>query len=175
MLNEEIKSMIAAFGLQIDEKNHVYFDESKLRYHKIVILSDADVDGAHIQTLFFTFLWNFAPELIQNGYVYASVPPLYKIVIGKETLYLKDDASLAEYQAKNVGKKYTVQRFKGLGEMDSDELAETVMNKENRTLKQITIDDMEEARLIISNLMGASVLPRKKFIEENAQIANLDI
>ena len=113
MLNEEIKSMIAAFGLQTDEKGHVYFDQAKLRYHKIIMLSDADVDGAHIQTLFFTFIWNFAPQLIMDGYVYVALPPLYKIVVGKETIYLKDDAALEQYKASHVGRKYKVQRFKG--------------------------------------------------------------
>lgn len=174
LTNEEIKSMIKAFGLQ-EEKGRIIVDEGKLRYHKIVILSDADVDGAHIQTLFFTFLWKFAPELITKGYVYAAVPPLYKVVVGKETVYLKDDVELENFQNNHKGKKFPVQRFKGLGEMNSEELSHTVMTGKDRTLKQITVPDINAANNTIRNLMGKTVAPRKSFIENNAYKANIDI
>lgn len=174
LANEEIKSMITAFGLTLD-KNKITVDESKLRYHKIVILSDADVDGAHIQTLFFTFIWTFAPDLFHKGYIYAAVPPLYKVTIGKESFYLKDDAALEEYKSTHMGRNYSVQRFKGLGEMDADELRETVMNPEKRTLKQITIENVIQAGNTVRNLMSGSPAIRKSFIEANANRANIDI
>ena len=172
--NKEIKAMITAFGLQ-ESKGKIEVDESKLRYKKIIILNDADVDGAHIATLFFTFIWTFAPELILKGYVYMAMPPLYKVVVGKESFYLQNDSELEEYKSKNKNKKYTVQRFKGLGEMDADQLAETVMEPDKRVLKQITVNDVSATNRVITDLMGQSVTPRKLFIEKNAHRANISV
>ena len=149
-------------------------DESKLRYGKIVITADADVDGSHIRALFLTFIWKFAPELIEKGYIYAAVPPLYKITMGTKIQYLKDDAALEAFR-KSTTKSYELGRMKGLGEMDPPEMEETVMSPETRTLKQITIDDAEAAARVFISLMGESVDPRKKFIEENAWRANVDV
>ena len=173
MSNEEIKSMIIGFGLQI-QNNKVILDESKLRYGKIIIMSDADVDGEHIRCLFLTFIWKFCPELIQKGYVYAAVPPLYRIIRGKTSFYIKDDAALADYRAKNPG-TYELRRFKGLGEQSVEELAESTMAPATRTLKLITMEDAAAASNTFTALMGESATLRKKFIEENAFRANIDI
>ena len=123
--------------------------------------------------MFLTFVHQFAPELIEKGYIYAAVPPLYRIVKGKNSFYIKDDAALAEYRKNNSN--YQIFRFKGLGEMDAHELAESTMSIENRTLKQITMDDAESAMKIFMSLMGEAVTPRKQFIEKNAFRANVDI
>lgn len=165
--------MITAFGLTHDGKK-IIFDESKLRYHKIIMMADADVDGSHIQTLLLTFIWKFAPELIQNGYVYAAVPPLYKVIKGKESIYLLNDAALEEYKRTHasVGE---VSRFKGLGEMSAEQLAETTMDPKTRILKQITVDDIEEVNITVEKLMGTSPEKRKAFIQENAYKANVTI
>ena len=120
--NAEIMTLIDAFGLTLDLKNmKVTYDKEDLRYGKIIIMSDADVDGAHIKNLFYTFIWNFCPELIHDGYIYAGVPPLYKITIGKQYKYLKNDEALEQFRKENAGRKYTVNRLKGLGEMDVEE------------------------------------------------------
>ncbi len=173
MQNAEIDGMITAFGLEVKD-GKVIVDESKLRYGKIVITADADVDGSHIRALFLTFIWKFAPELIEKGYIYAAVPPLYKITQGTKIQYLKDDAALEEFRKKNT-RKFELGRMKGLGEMDPSEMAETVMNPETRTLKQICMEDAAEAAKTFLELMGESVTPRKKFIKENAWRANIDI
>ena len=173
MQNAEIDGMITAFGLEVKD-GKVIVDESKLRYGKIVITADADVDGSHIRALFLTFIWKFAPELIEKGYIYAAVPPLYKVTQGTKIQYLKDDAALEEFRKKN-SKKFELGRMKGLGEMDPSEMAETVMNPETRTLKQICMEDAAEAAKVFLELMGESVTPRKKFIKENAWRANIDV
>ena len=173
MANEEIKSMIIGFGLQV-QNNKVILDESKLRYGKIIIMADADVDGDHIRCLFLTFIWKFCPELIQKGYVYAAVPPLYRIIRGKSSIYIKDDAALADYRAKNTG-SYELRRFKGLGEQSVEELAESTMAPATRTLKLITMEDANAASNTFNSLMGESATMRKKFIEENAFRAKIDI
>ena len=173
MANEEIKSMIIGFGLQV-QNNKVVLDESKLRYGKIIIMSDADVDGEHIRCLFLTFIWKFCPELIEKGYVYAAVPPLYRIIRGKNSIYIKDDAALADYRAKNPG-TYELRRFKGLGEQSVEELAESTMAPNSRTLKLITMEDAVAASTVFNSLMGESAVMRKKFIEENAFRANIDV
>ncbi len=173
MQNAEISSMIDAFGLEVKD-GKVIVDETKLRYGKIIITADADVDGSHIRILFLTFIWKFAPELIKKGYVYAAVPPLYKATMGTKFKYLKDDAELEEFR-KSTGRSFELGRMKGLGEMDPHEMAETVMNPETRTLKQITMDDINEASIIINQLMGETVTYRKKFIEDNAWRANIDV
>ena len=174
MSNAEIQSMITAFGLEIKD-NKVIMNEDKLRYGKIIIMADADVDGSHIRILFFTFIWKFCPELIEKGYVYAAVPPLYRIIQGKKSFYLKDDAALEEFRKTATG-NYEVRRFKGLGEQSVDELAESTMSATNdRVLKQITMEDAQKAAMVFTSLMGEAVAPRKKFIEDNALRANLDI
>ena len=173
MTNEEIKSMIVGFGLQV-QNNKVILDESKLRYGKIIIMSDADVDGEHIRCLFLTFIWKFCPELITKGYIYAAVPPLYRIIKGKTSIYIKDDAALEEYK-KTHASGYELRRFKGLGEQSIEELAESTMAPATRTLKQITMEDAVAADNVFNSLMGESATLRKKFIEENAFRANLDI
>ena len=171
--NKEISGMIDAFGLEVKD-GRVIVDEAKLRYGKIIITADADVDGSHIRILFLTFIWKFCPELIEKGYIYAAVPPLYKATIGTKIQYLKDDAALEAFR-KTSSKKFELGRMKGLGEMDPPEMEETVMNPSTRTLKQITMDDVAEVAATFTSLMGESVTPRKKFIEENAWRANIDV
>ena len=171
--NKEIDGMINAFGLEVKD-GKVVVDENKLRYGKFIITADADVDGSHIRILFLTFIWKFAPELLEKGYIYAAVPPLYKATMGTKIQYIKDDAALEKFR-KTTSKKFDLGRMKGLGEMDYEELAETVMNDETRTLKQITMEDATAAANTFINLMGESVTGRKKFIEENAWRANVDV
>lgn len=177
MANAEIRDMIKAFGLDLDVKTgKVIVNESKLRYGKIIISADADLDGGHIQSLFYTFIWNFAPDLIKKGYVYATVPPLYKITLNKDNyIYLQDDNALEEFRAKHSGKKYIVSRHKGLGEMDAEELEESLLNPETRTLKQITVEDVMKADVLFDHLMGTSAIPRKKYIEEHSSEAEVEI
>ena len=174
MGNEEIKAMIIGFGLQI-QNNKIVLDETKLRYGKIIIMADADVDGDHIRCLFLTFIWKFCPELIEKGYIFAAVPPLYRILKGKSSFYLKDDAALEAYRAANPGGGYELRRFKGLGEQSVDELAESTMAPATRTLKQITMNDAVAASNTFNALMGESATLRKKFIEENAARAQIDV
>lgn len=171
--NKEIDGMINAFGLEVKD-GKVIVDENKLRYGKFIITADADVDGSHIRILFLTFIWKFAPELIEKGYIYAAVPPLYKATMGTKIQYLKDDAALEAFR-KSTSKKFDLGRMKGLGEMDYEELAETVMSEESRTLKQITMEDANAVARTFIELMGESVTGRKKFIEENAWRANVDV
>lgn len=171
--NKEISGMIDAFGLEVKD-GKVVLDESKLRYGKIIITADADVDGSHIRILFLTFIWKFCPELIEKGYIYAAVPPLYKATMGTSIKYLKDDAALEAFR-NSTTKKFDLGRMKGLGEMDPPEMEETVMNPKTRTLKQITMDDATEVAKTFMSLMGESVGPRKTFIEDNAWRANIDV
>lgn len=170
--NAEIMTMIDAFGLTIDvKKMKVTYEPEDLRYGKIIIMSDADVDGAHIKNLFYTFIWNFCPQLIIDGYVYAGVPPLYKITIGKEYKYIKNDEELEKFKAANVGKKFQVNRMKGLGEMDVDETEETLTSPEGRILKQITVEDVNSADILFEQLMGTGVAARKEFIKLHSKEA----
>ena len=171
--NKEISGMVDAFGLEVKD-NKIIIDENKLRYGKFIITADADVDGSHIRVLFLTFIWKFCPELLEKGYVYAAVPPLYKATMGTKIQYLKDDAALEDFR-RQTKKSFDLGRMKGLGEMDPDEMAETVMNAETRTLKQITMEDAAEVAKTFMSLMGESVDPRKKFIETNAWRANIDV
>ena len=174
MLNsQEIKNMITAFGCGIGNE----FDESKLRYHKIIIMTDADVDGAHICTLMLTFFYRFMRPLIERGYVYIAQPPLYKVAQGKETYYTySEEEQRVLLQRIGDGKKLDIQRYKGLGEMDASQLWETTMDYNTRTLIKVTIEDYEEADETFSMLMGEKVPPRRKFIEENAKyVQHLDI
>lgn len=171
--SDEIKNMITAFGCNIGND----FDIEKLRYHKIIIMTDADVDGAHIRTLLLTFFYRYMPELIRQGYVYAAQPPLFQVKQGKDVYYTYSDREQDALLAKINGKgKINIQRYKGLGEMDAEQLYDTTMSFEHRTLIQITIDDATRADEIFSTLMGDKVAPRKKFIEENAKyVKNIDI
>jgi DNA gyrase subunit B len=170
--NAEIMTMINAFGLTVDVKNmKVTYEPEDLRYGKIIIMSDADVDGAHIKNLFYTFIWNFCPQLIIDGYVYAGVPPLYKITIGKEYKYIKNDEELEKFKAANVEKKFQVNRMKGLGEMDVDETEETLTSPEGRILKQITVEDIESADILFEQLMGTGIAARKEFIKLHSKEA----
>ena len=173
--NAEIKAMITAFGTGIHED----FDITKLRYHKIIIMTDADVDGAHIATLLLTFLYRFMPELIRQGYVYLATPPLYKLEKNKKVWYAYSDDQLASI-LDEVGRDQNnkIQRYKGLGEMDAEQLWETTMDPEKRILKKVTMDDAQssEIDLTFTTLMGDAVEPRREFIEENARkVRNLDI
>ena len=171
--NKEINGLVDALGLEVKD-GAIVVDESKLRYGKIIITADADVDGSHIRILFLTFIWKFCPILLEKGYIYAAVPPLYKATIGTKIHYIKDDSALEEFRAKTK-RSFDLGRMKGLGEMDADELAETVMDPNTRTLKQITMEDAASVAQTFMSLMGESVTPRKKFIEENYWRADIDV
>ena len=170
--NAEIMTMIDAFGLTVDMKTmKLTYNKEDLRYGKIIIESDADTDGAHIKNLFYTFIWTFCPELILDGYVYAGVPPLYKITEGKDTyIYLKNDAELEEYRASHKGKKYLVNRLKGLGEMSPDETS-ILVDPDQRIIKQVTVEDISAANKLFDDLMGTQIIPRKRFIQQHSQEA----
>ncbi|HIU11841.1 MAG TPA: DNA topoisomerase (ATP-hydrolyzing) subunit B [Candidatus Onthocola stercorigallinarum] len=170
--NEEIKTIITAFGTGIGDE----FDLSKLRYDKIIIMTDADVDGSHIRVLLLTLFYRFFRPIVEAGHVYAAMPPLFKITHGKTIKYVVDEKEKDEYLASlpaNV--KVEIARNKGLGEMDPDELRDTTMSKATRTLKQITVDDLQAADAAFEKLMGEAVEPRREFIEQKAGLANLDL
>lgn len=195
LASEQIKNLVIALGTAIGD----VFDASKLRYHKIIIATDADVDGAHIRTLLLTLFYRYFRQLVEEGYVYIAQPPLYKIQKGKETWYAytdpekfaivgeeespdevideseEDDVVAEEETSKKAATKFRIQRYKGLGEMNAEELWETTMNPEHRLLKQVTIDDAQEADKVFDILMGTDVANRKSFIQSNAKMANLDI
>ena len=175
LANAEIKTMINAFNCGFSEGYGNDFDISKLRYDKIIIMADADVDGAHISTLLLTLFYRFMPELIYEGHVYIAMPPLYKAMPSKgEEEYLYDDKALEKYRKTHKG-PFTLQRYKGLGEMDAEQLWETTLNPETRKLKLVEIEDARYASDVTAMLMGTDVLPRKKYIYEHAQDALLDI
>ena len=169
--SDRFKHLITAVGAGIGEA----YNPSKLRYAKIIIMSDADVDGSHIQTLYLTFFYRHMKELIENGHIYLSVPPLYKATWGKEKKYLFDDGEREEFLKTDAGKKAIIQRFKGLGEMNAEELWETTMDPETRKLKKVRVDDASKADEVFTMLMGDEVAPRKKFIQTHAKQANVDI
>ena len=175
LVNAEIRAMITAFGTGISDD----FDISKLRYHKIIIMTDADVDGAHISTLLLTFLYRFMPELIKEGYVYLAQPPLYKLEKNKKVWYAYSDEELNNILAE-VGRdgNNSIQRYKGLGEMDAEQLWDTTMDPEKRILHRVTINEEQTSDIDVTfmTLMGDKVEPRREFIEANARYAkNLDI
>lgn len=175
MQNEEIRSMITAFGTGIYDE----FDISKLRYDKIIIMTDADVDGAHIDTLMLTFFYRFMPELIKDYHVYLAMPPLYQVTRNKKNYYAYSDAELDKILTE-IGRdnQNKIQRYKGLGEMDASQLWDTTMNPETRILKQVKIneDTLTEMDLTFTTLMGDDVEPRREFIQANAKfVQNLDI
>jgi DNA gyrase subunit B len=195
--SEQIKNLVIALGTAIGDT----FDITKLRYHKIIIATDADVDGAHIRTLLLTLLYRFFRPLIDAGHVYIAQPPLYKIKKGKEISYAYSDAEKVkivgndsteeeadevsdedapeteegEEEKKGKTPKVSIQRYKGLGEMNADELKETTMDPSKRILKQVTVDDAQEADKVFDTLMGTDVPARKSFIQSNAKLANLDV
>lgn len=171
---EELKNLIIALGMGIGET--INFE--KLRYHRVILMTDADVDGEHIETLLLTFFFRHLPDIVKKGFLYVAQPPLYKIQVGKEIKYAySDDEKDTTIKQMTDGKKTAVniQRYKGLGEMNADQLWETTMNPQNRILKQVTVDDLEEADAIFTMLMGNEVPPRKHFIQSNAKTATLDI
>ncbi|MEG1458721.1 MAG: toprim domain-containing protein, partial [Acetivibrio sp.] len=179
LVNNEIKSMIASFGCGIGEE----FDIAKLRFDKIIILTDADVDGAHISTLLLTFFYRFMPELINEGKVYRGLPPLYKVEYEstgkskkkKESEYIFNDFELDRFKKRAGNKILNIQRYKGLGEMDADQLWDTTLNPETRILAQVSISDTVEADEITTLLMSSNVPPRREFIMEEAKYAKLDV
>ena len=169
--SDKLKALVIAIGAGIGEQ----YDPKKLRYGKIIIMADADVDGMHINTLYMTFFYRHMPELIQEGHIYVAVPPLYKATWGKEKRYLFDDSDRQAFLKTADGPKAIIQRFKGLGEMNAEELWETTMNPQTRRLKQINIEDAAHADEVFTMLMGEEVAPRKRFIQTHAKDANLDI
>ncbi len=174
--NAEIMTMIDAFGLTVNPKTmKLTFNKEDLRYGKIIIESDADVDGAHIKNLFYTFIWTFCPELIEQGYVYAGIPPLYRVTETKDKyVYLKDDKELADYRAKHPGKKLTITRMKGLGEMDVKETS-ILVDPDERIISQVLVDDAKAADKLFDDLMGTSVTPRKAFIQAHSAEATYGV
>ena len=177
LANAEIKTMINAFGCGFSEGYGNDFDIAKLRYHKIILMTDADVDGSHIDTLLLTFFYRFMPELIQEGHIYVSMPPLYLVSPIKKTekpQYLYDERALTEYQKKHGTEGYDLKRFKGLGEMNPKELWDTTLNPENRVLKRVEIEDAKLASQVTTMLMGAEVAPRREFIFTHAREAEID-
>jgi DNA gyrase subunit B len=172
--NEEIRNIFTALGVTIGtEDDSKALNIEKLRYHKVVIMCDADVDGSHISTLILTFFFRFMRELIENGYVYIATPPLYLVKKGNKKEYAWNDDQRDQANAR-MGGNAGIQRYKGLGEMNAEQLWETTMNPEFRTLRQVTIDSLAEADRIFSMLMGDEVPPRREFIEKNAVYANID-
>lgn len=173
--NQEIMTMLDAFGLSINLKNmKVEYNPEHLRYGKIIIMSDADCDGSHIKNLFYTFIWSFCPDLIKDGYVYAGVPPLYKITMSNGYKYLKNDEALEQFRQENKNKKYQVNRLKGLGEMSVEETEETLTDPNNRIIKQITIKDIKATDKLFDDLMGTGITPRKEFVKKHSKEATFD-
>ncbi len=169
--NEEIRALITAIGTGVGNA----FDLNGLRYSRVILMSDADVDGAHIRTLLLTFFFRYMTPLIEHGHLYIAQPPLYKVKVGKEEQYVYDDHALEALRKKNKNGKFDLQRYKGLGEMNPEQLWETTMNPENRTLLQVTVEDAAEADRTFDMLMGNEVPPRKRFIQTHAKNAKLDV
>jgi DNA gyrase subunit B len=178
--NEEIKNIYTALGVRIGtEEDSKALNLEKLRYHKIIIMCDADVDGSHIETLILTFLFRYMKELIENGYVYIATPPLYQVKKSSKSAYAWNDDQrdrlIQELKGGGTESSVNVQRYKGLGEMNANQLWETTMNPESRTLRQVTIENAAECDQIFSMLMGDDVPPRRDFIERNAKYAKIDV
>jgi DNA gyrase subunit B len=177
--NEEIRNMFTALGVKIGTpEDPKALDLSKLRYHKLIIMTDADVDGSHIATLILTFIYRYMKEMIEQGYVYIAQPPLYLVKRGKEQAYAYNEEQrkgLVEKLGAGKEDSVTIQRYKGLGEMNAEQLWETTMNPATRTLKRVTIESAAESDRIFSMLMGDEVAPRREFIESHAKYAKLDI
>ncbi len=174
LANAEIKTMINTFGCGFSEGYGNDFDITKLKYNKIILMTDADVDGSHIDTLLLTFLYRFMPELIYNGHVYIAMPPLYKVIPSRgQEMYLYDDKELERYRRSHTG-DFRLQRYKGLGEMDPEQLWETTLDPERRVLKRVEIEDARMASEVTEMLMGSEVPPRKQFIYDHANEAEID-
>ena len=178
--NAEIRALIGTIGAGVEGTgDRMHFDLTNLRYHKIIIMTDADMDGGHIATLLLTFFYRYMRPIVEAGYLYIAQPPLYRIMIGREKkgtyLYDNDALKVAVAQANREGKKYDIQRFKGLGEMNADQLWDTTMNPETRVLKRVGIEDLIVANEVFENLMGTEVAPRKVFIQENARFAEISV
>ncbi len=177
--NEEIRNMFTALGVKMGTpEDPKALDLSRLRYHKLIIMTDADVDGSHIATLILTFVFRYMTELVEQGYVYIAQPPLYLVKKGKEQAYAYNEDQRKLWVEKLGGGKddsVNIQRYKGLGEMNASQLWETTMNPETRTLKRVTIESAAEADRVFSMLMGDEVAPRREFIESHAKYAKLDI
>jgi DNA gyrase subunit B len=170
--SEMIRNIILALGCGIGDD----FDRDKLRYHKIFIMADADVDGAHIRTLLLTLFFRYMPEIIENGFLYAAQPPLYRVQIGKEIHYCYTEKEMKDLQEDTIGKKIDVQRYKGLGEMNAEQLWETTMDPQSRIIKRVEVQDAVEADELFGILMGDQVAPRREFIElHGKEVQNLDI
>src|SRR3989344_4998456 len=169
--SDKFKNLIIAVGAGIGDQ--INYD--KLRYHRIILMADADVDGAHILCLYTTFFYRHLPDIVKNGHLYVAMPPLYKIDVAKQAFYVYSDQERDQTLAKFPAQKFTIQRYKGLGEMNATELWDTTMNPANRTLKQVNIADAANADHVFSTLMGDDVPPRKKFITTHAKTATLDI
>lgn len=168
--NDKLKNLIVAMGAGIGEQ----YDPTRLRYGKLIIMADADIDGAHIATLYLTFFYRHMRELIENGHVYVAMPPLFKATWGKNKQYIQDETEHSKFLETQEGKSAIIQRFKGLGEMNEEELWETTMNPETRTLRKLTIEDAEKADEVFSMLMGSEVAPRKRFIQTHSKDADVD-
>ena len=168
---DELKDLIVALGAGIGDSTQY----EKLRYHRVIIMTDADVDGEHIKTLLLTFFFRHLPDIIKSGFLYIALPPLYRVQVGKDVKYAYSDEEMSAAVKAANGAKYVIQRYKGLGEMNPTQLWETTMDPENRTLKQVTSDDVEDADRVFTMLMGEEVAPRKKFIQTHAKLATLDI
>ncbi len=168
---EELKDLVIALGMGIGET----INPEKLRYHRVIIMTDADVDGEHIRTLLLTFFFRHLPQIVTGGYLYIARPPLFKIQIGKEAHYVYSDEEKQTLLDQKKALNVSIQRYKGLGEMNPEQLWETTMNPTNRILKQVRIDDAEEADAVFTMLMGDEVPPRKRFIQTHAKMATLDI
>jgi DNA gyrase subunit B len=178
--NEEIKNMITALGVSFGKDgDERALNMDKLRYHKVIIMTDADIDGSHIRTLILTFFFRYMRELVDRGCIYIAQPPLYQVKKGQQVRYVwtEDQRTLAIQELAAGGKEESVgiQRYKGLGEMNAEQLWETTMNPESRTLKQVTVESAIEADLLFSMLMGDEVAPRRDFIEKNAKYAKVDV
>ena len=178
--NEEIKNIYTALGVRVGtEEDSKALNMEKLRYHKVIIMCDADVDGSHIETLILTFFFRYMKEMIENGYIYIATPPLYQVKKGAKMSYAWDDNQrdrlIQEFKGSGSESSVNVQRYKGLGEMNAEQLWETTMSPENRTLRQVTIENAAECDQIFSMLMGDEVPPRREFIEKNAKYANIDV
>jgi DNA gyrase subunit B len=171
LANEEIRTIITALGAGIDDE----FDTSKLRYSRIILMTDADVDGSHIRTLLLTFFFRHMMELISSGHLYIAQPPLYRIKAGDGAKWVYSDVEKEEMLKKSTARKVEVQRYKGLGEMTPEQLWETTMNPATRTILEVNVDDATKADEIFHILMGGEVPPRKAFIQAHAKTANLDI
>lgn len=172
--NQEVNNLIKAIGLDIDPKTHkLIYDKNKLRYGKILMAADADPDGASIRNLLIEMFWWLCPELILNGHLYTTIPPLFRITTKKnQYIFLKDQAALDAYKKEHINDKYLVNRNKGLGEQDADELADALLNPETRNVAKLTVEDVEKAASLIDILLGTSVPPRREFLLKHSEEAN---